>query len=285
MSIKKWLKLLEVLPGLPGPRTLVVACDALAEEGMMFGEVSPFISLDVVMIFTVLKVVVAEEGLMFGEVSPFISLDVFMIFTVLKVVVAEEELMFDEVSPFFSLDVVIIFIVFKVAMVEEGPMFDKVSPFFSLDFVIIFTVLKVVVACTSSLKFDETRPELSTRVAELASVLCGALVVASFMFELSATRSVVVTRVVLGSTVRLEVTWKLCADLATNVVPGECGGVMVKELALLETEGLVDELCFILIHLVVEVWVATNAEELFVAHLKEVLEGVFDVFSSLAPMG
>ena len=256
MSIKKLLKLLEVLPESPGPRTLVVACDALAEEGLMFGEVFPFVSLDDVMVFTVLKVVVAEEGLMFDEVSPFVSLDVVMIFTV-----------------------------FKVAMVEEGPMVDKVSPFVSLDFVIIFTVLKVVLACTSSLKLDETRPEVSTRVAELANVLCGAMVVASFMFELSTTRSVVVTRVVLGSTVRLEVTWKLCDDLATNVVPGECGGVVVKKLTLLETEGFVDELCFILIHLVVEIGVATTAEELFIAHLKEKLEGVFDVLPSLAPVG
>lgn len=54
--------MLEVLPEPPGPRTLVVACDALAEEGLMFDEVSPFVSLDVVMIFTVLKVVVARKS-------------------------------------------------------------------------------------------------------------------------------------------------------------------------------------------------------------------------------
>ena len=46
-----------------------------------------------------------------------------------------------------------------------------------------------------------------------------------------------------------------------------------------------DELCFILIYPVVEVGVATTTEELFVAHLKEVLEGVFDVLPSLAPVG
>ena len=46
-----------------------------------------------------------------------------------------------------------------------------------------------------------------------------------------------------------------------------------------------DEICFILIYPVVEVGVATTTEELFVAHLKEVLEGVFDVLPSLAPVG